>query len=177
MNQPLLFDAPWDQRLTILTTLVGAILIGAATSLTWVALARSPSPIARAVLFLSAGISMGVFLLGAGLSPRSYGIEGGRLIIHRWIGSIEIPMAAVRSAEPLDPVQIAGSLRTLGSGGFFGYYGRFRNQVLGDYRMYATRGEGYVLIRADPPYVLTPDSPDRFIEAVRSGRGRGGGGA
>ena len=36
--------------------------------------------------------------------------------------------------------------------------------------MYATRGDGYVLVRAAHPYVLTPDSPDRFIETLKRGR-------
>jgi hypothetical protein len=33
--------------------------------------------------------------------------------------------------------------------------------------MYATRSEGYVLVRAEHPYVLTPDSPARLIDELR----------
>ncbi len=32
--------------------------------------------------------------------------------------------------------------------------------------MYATRSDGYVLVRADRPYVLTPESPDLFVETL-----------
>ena len=92
------------------------------------------------------------------------------LTIDRLLGSVEIPLATIQSAEILEAGRLAGSLRTLGSGGLFGYYGRFRNQVLGRYRMYATRGDGYVLIRASQSFVLTPDSPGRFIEAIDRGR-------
>ncbi len=177
MNEPLLFDAPWDQKLTILTALIGAVLVVATGTLAWTAIARPPSTAARAVLLLSAAISGAVLLIGAALAPRSYAIEDGRIVIRRWVGSIAIPLETVRSVEPLRPQDVAGSTRTLGSGGFFGYYGRFRNATLGDYRMYATRSEGYVVVRADRPYVLTPDSPERFVQAVRAVRGSGGGAA
>jgi hypothetical protein len=175
MSQPLSFEAPWDQRLTILTSVTGLVLIAATASLTWAAVARPPSPGARAVLLISAAISGAALVLGIALAPRSYAIEDGRLVIRRWVGSITVPLGSVRSVEPLGRESLAGSLRTLGSGGFCGYYGRFRNRTLGAYRMYATRSEGYVLVRADRPYVLTPDSPERFIEAVRRGREGGGG--
>ena len=170
MTDPALFSAPWDQKLTLLTVAGSALLLLGATVAIWIALAMLP-PGAGRILILAGGVlSLAAFVLGALLAPRGYTVSGDRLTIDRLLGSVEIPLATIRSAEILEAGRLAGSLRTLGSGGLFGYYGRFRNQVLGRYRMYATRGDGYVLVRASQSFVLTPDSPGRFIAAIERGR-------
>lgn len=168
------FEAPWDQRLTAITLGASLMLLGATALVIWVAMTRIPSSIMRMVLLAGALIPLATFVLGALLAPRRYALGNGRLTIERRLGSIEIPFASIRSAERLEGVRLTDSWRVLGSGGLFGYYGRFRNKKLGDFRMYATRGQGYVLVRADNPYVLTPDSPERFIEAINRGRSAGG---
>ena len=179
MNESELFGAPWDQKLTAMTIAIAAILLGAAIFSLWLAYARASSTALRAMLAASAGVTLAVVVIGAAMAPRGYAIRDGLLRIERRVAAIEIPLASIRAVERLPEESLAGSVRTLGSGGFFGYYGRFRNGALGDYRMYATRSGGYVLVRADRPYVLTPDSPDRFIDALNRGRGPAavGGGA
>jgi hypothetical protein len=175
MTDPVLFAAPWDQRLTAITIVAGSLMLGATAFVAWLAIARVTSGPVRAALLASAVIPLAALVLGALMGPRGYAIRGDTLTIERWIGPIEIPLASIRAVELLPADRLEGSLRTLGSGGYFGYYGRFRNELLGGYRLYATRGEGYVLVRADRPYVLTPDSPDRFVEALNRGRGTGAG--
>lgn len=175
MTETAVFGAPWDQRLTAITIVTSILMLGAAALVIWMAVTRDPSPGLRAVLLSAAAIPLLGFILGVLLAPRGYAMDGHHLVIHRLIRPIEIPLRSIRSVEPIQETHLAGTSRTLGSGGFFGYYGRFRNQTLGDFRMYATRGVGYVLVQADEPYVLTPDVPDSFIVAVNRGRGAEGG--
>jgi len=171
MTDTALFSAPWDQKLTLLTVAASALLLLGATVAIWVALAMLPPGPGR-ILILSGGVlSLAALVVGALLAPRGYTVSDDRLTIDRLLGSVEIPLATIQSVEILPAGRLAGSLRTLGSGGLFGYYGRFRNQALGSYRMYATRGDGYVLVRASQSFVLTPDSPGRFVEAIDRGRG------
>ena len=171
MMHPTLFTAPWDQKLTLITIVTSALLLAGALLSIWAGLAVAPSGVGRGVILFGGLFALTAFVLGILLAPRGYAIDGGRLRIDRRLYPIEIPLDSIRTVEILPAEWLAGSMRTLGSGGFFGYYGRFRNQALGSYRMYATRGDGYVLVRGDATYVLTPDSPERFIEALQSSRG------
>jgi len=170
MTHAALFAAPWDQKLTFITVATSALLLAGAVLATWVALTKAPAGAGRAVILLGGVVALTAFILGFLLAPRGYTIADGRLTIDRFVRPIEIPLGSIESVERLPADRLAGSWRTLGSGGFFGYYGRFRNETLGSYRMYATRGDGYVLVRTTLPYVLTPDSPERFIETLERGR-------
>lgn len=174
MTNPGMFTAPWDQKLTLVTVVGSALLLLGAALAAWVALAVVSSGAGRALLLFGGVFSLAALAGSILLAPRGYTIADGRLTIRRLVRPVEIPLASIQAVELLPAERLARSLRTLGSGGLFGYYGRFRNAALGDYRIYATRGDGYVLVRAALPYVLTPDSPDRFIEALNRGRGAAG---
>ena len=174
MTDPIFFGAPWDQRLTTATLVFSGLMLGVSAVVLWLGLTRQFSTQVRFVMVVSAVIPVVAFLFGALMGPRGFSIRADRLRIERPLFPIDIPLSAIREVTPLSAKTLAGSSRTLGSGGFFGYYGRFHNQELGDYRMYATRSEGYVLVRTDRPYILTPDQPDRFIEMLEKGRAGGG---
>jgi hypothetical protein len=176
MTNPGMFTAPWDQKLTLVTVVGSTLLLLGAALAAWVALAVVSSGTGRAALLFGGLFSLAALAGSVLLAPRGYTIADGRLTILRLVRPIEIPLASIQAVEPLSAERLNRSLRTLGSGGLFGYYGRFRNAALGDYRMYATRGDGYVLVRAALPYVLTPDFPDRFIEALNRDRGAAGAG-
>jgi hypothetical protein len=170
MTNSALFTAPWDQKLMLVTVVTTALLLLGSTLAIWMALKYVPSGPGRGLVLAGGLIPLAAFLLGILLAPRGYSIADGRLTIDRFVHPVEIPLASIKAVERLPAERLAGSWRTLGSGGFFGYYGRFRNPTLGSYRMYATRGDGLVLVRAEQAYVLTPDSPDRFIEALNRDR-------
>lgn len=170
MNEPSVFAAPWDQKIAVITVVASLLILASTGLILWVMTDRVQSTALRALLGLGAILALSALLGGVLLAPRRYAIRGDRVVIERAVCPVEIPIAAIRAAEPLARGSLAGSLRVLGSGGLFGYFGRFRNQALGDYRMYATRSDGYVVLRADRPYVLTPATPDRFIEAVNRAR-------
>lgn len=167
MHDPMTFDAPWDRKLTVVTTLVAVLLGGSVLYLIWLGLTRMPSLPLRLFLLCDAVVLAGVFAAAAMMGPRGYAIGESMFRIDRRLAAIEIPIASIREVGPLPPGSLKGTWRTLGSGGFFGYYGRFRNRTLGDFRMYATRSEGCVLLRADQTYVLTPDDPERLIAELQ----------
>jgi len=171
MTDTALFSAPWDQRLTVLTVACSTLmLLGAAVAI-WASLAIVPPGAGRVVTLAAGVLSLAALAFGALLAPRGYIVSDDALTIDRLLRPVRIPLATIQSVEIIPAERVSGSLRTLGSGGLFGYYGRFRNQALGRFRMYATRGDGYVLVRAGQSYVLTPDAPARFVETINRSRG------
>ncbi len=158
------FGAPWDRQL--LTSTIALLAVIAVTAIAGVsgALKANLRGIAAAVSVFSAAVAVGAWAL----APRGFAIGEGRLRILRngW-PSTDIRLDAIRSVALLDPDALRGSLKLLGMGGLFGYYGVFRSPVLGSYRLHATRGGGLVLVRAEGrTLVLTPEPPDGFAEAL-----------
>ncbi|GHT61469.1 hypothetical protein FACS189451_03560 [Bacteroidia bacterium] len=62
------------------------------------------------------------------------------------------------------------TIRVFGSGGLFGYIGKFKNSQIGSIQMYATDISNRVLIRTKSKninYVISCKDPDIFIDKVK----------
>jgi transcriptional regulator with XRE-family HTH domain len=144
------FSAPWSRKLQI-TTAGFVIIILAVT----VPIGPQASWIGPAVLVLAALFSV-----------RGYSVVNGQLLVHRLGWSTRLDLASLQKIEA-SPQIMMGSVRLMGVGGLFAFLGTFRNELLGVYRAYATDGENAVVLTMnDATVVVTPDSPDEFIEAV-----------
>ncbi|MFN2136806.1 MAG: PH domain-containing protein [Candidatus Promineifilaceae bacterium] len=142
--------APLDLRAKLLTAfIVGLLLL----------LGRSSLP---ALLVL-----MGLLLLVVGVvGIRDYRLIGDELQVRHFGWSQRWRLRELRDVN-VRPGAITGSTRTMGIGGFFGYIGRFRNQVLGDYQAYVTDGSRAVVLRfLDDTLVLSPNDPAAFVSKV-----------
>lgn len=167
------FSAPWDGLLRALTALSVVAMLGLAAAAACGAALLPPElqrtapvpALAVAAILCAAAATIG---LSWALAPKGYTILGDRLRIERPLRPIDVPLRAIRAAGALPDGFLAGSIRVLGSGGLFGYYGRFWKRGFGSYRMYATRRTGLVLVEAAGRYVLSPEPADRFIEALLS---------
>ena len=160
------FPAPWDRTLRIVT--VAALLAAAVGAVLLLRLAATSAlPFATAVGLALAAIVVATVALTWGLAPGGYAIVAGRLRIERPLRAIELPLASIRAAGALPDGALRGAARLAGSGGLFGYYGRFWSRRLGAFRLYATRRTGLVLVETDADrFVLSPEPPERFVEAL-----------
>lgn len=94
--------------------------------------------------------------------PIAYRIEDDGLVIERRRGQTRIPGAVTPHVE-----KATLGLR-LGTGGLYGYRGRFRVNGAGWARASVTDVRRSVLIRVDGrPVVLSPVDPAGFVEVVR----------
>jgi hypothetical protein len=127
-----------------------------------------------AVILLSAGIVTGSIGIGAASaailflawawSPTSYSIEGGFLVVHRFFGNVQIPIASIREVAIATPVDLSDTTRVFGSGGAFGYYGKFRTAKLGATTWYMTNQANAVIVTSDFGRMLfSPDDVDGFL--------------
>jgi hypothetical protein len=161
------FAAPRD-RTTRLTTAFGLLAIaGGAVIL----LRASPDGAGRALAICAAGALVLVGALSWALAPSGFALEAGSLVVERPLRPIRIPIAGIRAVAPLPAGAMRGAIRLGGSGGLFGWYGRYRSGTLGAFRLYASRRDGLVLVDAGERYVLSPDRPERFVEALRGRAG------
>ena len=156
------FSAPWDRTLRLSTALALALLAGVAAALLYVA-----SRTGAAGWAIGVGVTLllgAVAFLSWALAPRGFAVERGAVHVLRALRPVSIPIAAVRAVGALPPRPLRGMLRLGGSGGLFGFYGRFWNRRLGAFRLYATRLEGLVRLDTDAErFVLSPGDPERFL--------------
>ncbi len=171
-SQSIRFTAPWSRGLQVSTALLGALITGAA-ALVAASLRREPAWSA-----LAGSAMIAPLLLGWALAPKGFIIASKELVIDRPLRPVRLPLSEIRTVRRLDAADsrrlglLGGALRTFGSSGMFGYFGRFRSPALGSFRLYATRGDGFVLLDTErEPVVVTPGDADRFcaeIDARRS---------
>lgn len=97
--------------------------------------------------------------------------------MHTAAVAVRFPLCEIRSVRRLDTTDarllglLGGALRTFGSAGLFGHFGSYRSPALGSFRLYATRGDGFVLLETERgPVVLTPGDPDRFYAEIAARR-------
>lgn len=97
--------------------------------------------------------------------PVCYKITNDKLIIHRLIMDVKIDRKNIRIVEIIAKEKISWSLRILGVGGLFGYFGNFANSKMGRMTWYATRRDRTVLVltKEDKKIILTPDDPTKFV--------------
>jgi len=158
------FAAPWDRTLRA-ATLVAVVLLAAVVGVIAVLTARAGGP--PALVAGAAALVAATLGVTWSLAPRAFAVEAGEVRIERPLRPIAIPIRSIRSAGLLPRAALRGALRLGGSGGLFGYYGRFWSRSLGAFRLYATRRDG--LVRIDTPeerFVLSPEAPERFLEEV-----------
>jgi len=157
------FSITYDRTVKIVTPVVLLVLIG---SLLFSLL--SPVDMPGPLRYLAAALLLIVMAGSICWAPKSYRVEDGRLYIDRLLSpSVEIPLADVRSVEKLDRKAFKGSIRTFGSGGFLGYFGKFYHRKLGRMTWYATNLKKAVLLRTHDGknYLLSPDVTNRFLAA------------
>lgn len=100
--------------------------------------------------------------------PRYYEITEDSLIIHRIIRPVRISLSDIETVRAGDKEEFRNSIRLFGSGGFFGYYGKFRNNTHKTFTMHASRMSNYVLIFTKKGLkVLTPDKQQEMVEALQ----------
>lgn len=146
------FKAPWDLKLTAITTILGVVLIG--------------------ILFYIPGLWPSLLILGILLGCAAFGVYGysiqdGKLKIIRLGWATEIQLSAIQKIEQ-KPHAMMGSIRVFGIGGLFGYIGYFKNSILGKYKAYATHSDKTVLIiTKNARIIVTPDDPLEFTESLK----------
>jgi len=162
------FDAPWDRSLKVSTGFFLLLMLGMAIAFAAFDVRLGPGPEAFRWGLLLGPVLVALVIPGVWvLAPRGYTIEGGELTVDRPLLPVRIPLATIREARLVDRKQAGAFVKVAGAAGLFGHYGRFYSRALGSFRLYATRRDHLVVIDTDSGrFVVTPATPDRFLEAL-----------
>lgn len=98
--------------------------------------------------------------------PLSISVKNGELNINRPLKIKSIPLSHITSAELYSPTM--ASRRICGSGGWFGYYGWFKEPSIGKYFAYYGKASDCFLItlKDGKKYVLGCEAPDEIVEFI-----------
>lgn len=162
------FALPWDRALRVSTALFVLLLLGVGLGVplaVWRGAGGDPVALVAA---LPAVLAVVVALpLAWALAPRALAVGGGVLRVERPLRPVEIPLQEVRAVARLRRAELGRLVRTAGSGGAFGHYGRYWSSRVGAVRLHATRRDDYVLVDADGArHLVTPDDPAAFVAAL-----------
>lgn len=98
--------------------------------------------------------------------PLSISVKNGELNINRPLRIKSIPLSQIASVELFSPTM--AEKRICGSGGWFGYYGWFKDSTIGKYFAYYGKASDCFLVtlKDGKKYVLGCESPEEIIEVI-----------
>ncbi|MBO9570901.1 MAG: PH domain-containing protein [Chitinophagaceae bacterium] len=101
-------------------------------------------------------------------APQNYLIENETLVINRAVGRVYIPLNGIVGIREVNKKELGTLIRLWGSGGLFGYYGKFRSTRMGKLTLYTTRRSNLVLLTTDSgeKILLSPDDIS-VIDSIR----------
>jgi hypothetical protein len=159
--------APLERNARLVTALAALVAVLAPMAL------LLAQPRGLLVLVASPTLLVAVVALPLVLSPAGYAVGSGDLaVLRRGTRPLLFPLGSLLAARP---TAMPRSLRMFGSGGMFGWWGRFANRDWGRFKAYATdRRRGLLLEWPGFKLFVSPEDPEAFCRAVlaRSGTRR-----
>jgi hypothetical protein len=169
----MIFQCSWDTTVISITLITTAILLAVIIAL-FVKMIRYRKEkrnvpalfcLLGVLLFISADIVSALFC------PQKVSIENEAIRIHRIKGDIVIPVEKIEEIRLCNDSDTKNSKRTFGSGGAWGYLGKFNNRQLGNYQMYVTDLSKKILVKTtDENLIFSCDKPDEMVSRIQKMR-------
>lgn len=173
------YKAEMDKLLRVSTRVIWLffILFPFILAFTWFRVTSSPSacpfPFGNSVLGLGLALLASLTALTAlvtrSMAPKGYALSDAELLIDRKIKPVRIPLREITEVRALEDGLFRGSLRLMGTSGFYGHYGLFWNRKLGKFRAYVTRTKDLVAVRTEKGlFLLSPDDTKDFTISLNA---------
>lgn len=169
-KMPARFAARWSRLVWIVTLAVTVVVVLITGGMIWTAVA-APRGV-QWLLIASAVVVLSALCITVLFAPLAYGVLDTGILIHRAAGLVVIRYEQISEIRRIQSREIGSSVRVFGSGGFFGWFGRFYGRRIGWFRAYCSSQADLVLItRTDGgKIVISPYPADAFLDAVRMAR-------
>ena len=92
--------------------------------------------------------------------PHYLLLDDKSIVITHPIGQTVILKSDIIEVRAIERSELLGSIRLFGSGGFFGWFGIFRNSTFGTYRLYCGQLENLYLVKTlTKKYIISSSVP------------------
>jgi hypothetical protein len=165
------FSAPMGKTTIGMTAFASAILFFVGALQLVMGLKRSGA--VRAILLTTGSLLLAGLIGSVLLKIRGYELTPSHLVIKYGFSGREIPLADIREVS-VQPNALGGSRREAANGGLWSFLGAFYSPQLGQFRAYVSDPVNTVVITLpEQIVVISPDDPNRFIQAVKKQKGTG----
>ena len=115
-------------------------------------------------------VFIGIYAVCIFFMPLGYKITESEIVVERMLSSVRFKTDDVKSIQEIGKHTIAGSVRTFGNGGLFGFTGYFANSALGKMTWFVTRKDTLVLIDLldGKKILISPNEPKEFMNAFKN---------
>lgn len=120
----------------------------------------------RVLFIIVLALTFATTVAAAFLSPTRIILTDTDLIIKFALRNKIIPISEIQSAAPYQ--RTMNFVRTLGSGGYYGWWGWFHNQELGRFFVYAANLQRLILITTTSgrKYLISCSDPATFLDKL-----------
>jgi hypothetical protein len=169
MSSGIFFGAPWGKPLKAISFFTVAMLLAVVA----LGLLTGPRGGVDGVIWLGsmAAFPVLVIFLTLPFAVRGYMLTRETLFIKRMGWYSRIDLRGLEAIE-IDPKATAGSIRTFGNGGFFGFTGWYWSKKFRAFQVFATDLRLSVVLRFPKRVIIiTPDNPEVFVRDLKMLRG------
>lgn len=163
------FHCSWDTNVFIITLLSVVVILGVIVMMVLKLRHYKQERQLLPLCLLSLGILflIGVLIFSVLVCPLKVSVDKEAIRIHRMIGNVVIPIETIEEIRLCNDSDAKAGDRKWGSGGAFGYLGKFHNTQLGDYQMYVTNTSKKILVKtSDKTIVFSCDQPEKLIAVM-----------
>ncbi|MDR2056874.1 MAG: PH domain-containing protein [Dysgonamonadaceae bacterium] len=166
------FQCSWDSTVISITAITSVVVLSVAIMflVKMVHYKRNEEKLYAGGCLLGAVLSIIALSFPALYTPLSVSVKDKTIQIHRIVGNIVIPFNEIAEIRRTDASDTKNSTRKFGSGGDFGYLGKFSSSQLGNYQMYATDASKRILVKNNKGecLIFSCDRPEELLKMVNS---------
>lgn len=159
----------WDSTVLLITFLTNAVLLVIAIIcfIKFKLYLRTTFLNAKILCFFSMLLCIGIIIFGALFLPLKVSIAHNEICINRMISNVLIKNSDVKEIRTTTKSDTQNAIRTFGSGGLWGFLGKFNSPSLGDYNMYVTNTSKMITIKTKTDvFIISCDNPNEIIDDI-----------